>query len=79
MFGFEWSGFQMVGAIAIAINKARPFENWTNGNPRFFSKCNGIRWPLFFYSHHNSQSLLIIFVHWTQEIQTSKMSNDSGF
>ena len=28
--------------------------------------CNGIRWPLFYYLHHNSQSLLIIFVHWTQ-------------
>ena len=26
---FEWSGFQMVGAIAIAIAKAQPFENWT--------------------------------------------------
>ena len=24
----------------------------------------GIRWPLFFYLHHNSKSLIIIFVHW---------------
>ena len=28
--------------------------------------CNGIRWPLFSCLHHNSQFLLIIFVHWTQ-------------
>ena len=28
--------------------------------------CNGIRWSLFSYWHHNSQSLIIIFVHWTQ-------------
>ena len=28
--------------------------------------CNGIRWPLFYFLHHNLQSLLIIFVHWTQ-------------
>ena len=33
-------------------------------NPIFL--CNGIRWPLFYYLHHNLQSLLIIFVHWTQ-------------
>ena len=26
---FEWSIFQMVGTLAIAIPKARPFENWT--------------------------------------------------
>ena len=26
---FEWSGFLMVGTIAIAIAKARPFENRT--------------------------------------------------
>ena len=31
-----------------------------------FFLCNGIRWPLFYYLHHNLQSLLIIFVHWTQ-------------
>ena len=29
---FEWSGFQMVGTIAIAIGKARLFENWTIWN-----------------------------------------------
>ena len=28
--------------------------------------CNGIRWPLFSYLHHNSQSFVIIFVNWTQ-------------
>ena len=28
--------------------------------------CYGIRWPLFAYLHHNSQSLVIIFMHWTQ-------------
>ena len=26
---FEWSGFQMVGTIAIAIAKALQFKNWT--------------------------------------------------
>ena len=32
---FEWSGFQMVGTIAVAIAKARPFENRTIWNPTF--------------------------------------------
>ena len=34
--------------------------------------CNGIRWPLFFqFLHHSSQSLIIIFVHWTQLFQNT--------
>ena len=31
--------------------------------------CNGIWWPLFSYLHHNSKSLIIIFVHWTQLLE----------
>ena len=31
--------------------------------------CNGIMWPLFSYVHHNSQSLLIIFLYWTQLLE----------
>ena len=32
LFGFERSGFQMVGTTAMAIAKARPLENWTISN-----------------------------------------------
>ena len=31
----EWSGFWMVGTIAIAMVKARPFEIWPTINPNF--------------------------------------------
>ena len=40
-------------------------------NYTFFLNLNGIWLPLFFYLHHNSQSLLIIFVHWTQPLEYS--------
>ena len=30
---------------------------------------NGIRWPLFFDLYNDSQSLIIIFLHWTQLLE----------
>ena len=39
-------------------------ENVRSRLTYFFKVMAGIRWLS--YLHHNSQSLLIIFVHWTQ-------------
>ena len=39
------------------------------GTDKVFFICNGIRWTLFSHFHHNSQSLIIIFVHWTQLLE----------
>ena len=50
---FEWSGFQMVGTIAIAIAKAGPFKNWIIWNPTF--KKSGIQmFPDFKWSDFKS-------------------------
>ena len=43
---------------------------------QFLFKCNGIRWPLSSYLHHNSESLLIIFVCWTQLSENRTQDTD---
>ena len=41
---FEWSGYEMVGTIAIVIAKAQPFEIQPSKSPDFicFQILNGI-------------------------------------
>ena len=50
-------------------------------NPTFMPQnsflCKCIRWPLFSYLHHNSQSLIIIILHWTQLLES--WSHDTNY
>ena len=46
-------------------------------HPKEFFYNNGIRWLLFSYLHHNSQSFVIIFVHWTKLLDY--WSNDTNY
>ena len=48
--------------------KIKHFENlhYSQQPSRTFFLFNGIRWPLFLYSHQQFTVLIIIFVQWTQ-------------
>ena len=66
-----------------ARNLRSYFKNFVRRNfsilKIIFFNLSGIRWPLFSYLHHNSQSLLIIFVHWTQLSEYWKHETDYMF
>ena len=69
---YEWSGFQMVGAIGIVIAKAHPFENrtiwnWTFENGRISDPnciCELYLFPAFNNADFAFRQVFIIKINW---------------